>query len=68
LKRDEDCLPPRLTEDPLPDGPSRGERLTRDQLKEMLDNYYELRGWDRITGNPTPSKLKELGLEFAIDL
>ena len=68
LKRDDDCLPPRLTEDPLPDGPSRGERLTRDQLKEMLDNYYELRGWDRITGNPTAAKLKELGLEFAIEL
>lgn len=64
LTRKDDYLPPRFTEDPLPDGPSKGQRLTREQLEEMLDNYYDLRGWDRRTGNPTEGKLKELGLEF----
>lgn len=29
----------------------------------MLDKYYELRGWDKATGKPTPEKLTQLGLE-----
>jgi aldehyde:ferredoxin oxidoreductase len=64
LTRKDDYLPPRFTEDPLPDGPSKGQRLTKEQLDDMLDNYYDLRGWDKITGNPTEAKLRELGLEF----
>ena len=31
----------------------------------MLDNYYELRGWDKRTGIPTTAKLRELDLRFA---
>ena len=64
LTRKDDYLPPRFTEDPLPDGPSKGQCLTKQQLEDMLDNYYDLRGWDNRTGNPTDAKLKELGLEF----
>jgi aldehyde:ferredoxin oxidoreductase len=65
LTRKDDYLPPRFTEDPLPDGPSKGHRLSREQLEEMLDNYYDIRGWDKKTGNPTAEKLKGVGLEFA---
>jgi aldehyde:ferredoxin oxidoreductase len=64
LARKDDYLPPRFTEDPLPDGPSKGQRLSKEELEEMLDNYYEIRGWDQKTGNPTKKKLDELGLEF----
>ena len=28
----------------------------------MLDEYYEVRGWDKRTGIPTKKKLGELGL------
>ena len=66
LTRKDDYLPPRFTEEALPDGPSKGQRLTKDQLKDMLDNYYELRGWDIVTGNPTPAKLRQLGLEYVV--
>jgi len=31
----------------------------------MLDNYYDIQGWDKKTGNPTAEKLKGVGLEFA---
>ena len=65
MTRKDDYLPPRFTEDPLPDGPSKGQRLTKQQLEDMLNNYYDLRGWDKTTGNPTDAKLKQLGLEFA---
>jgi aldehyde:ferredoxin oxidoreductase len=33
----------------------------------MLDNYYEVRGWDKKTGIPTAAKLKELGLDFVAE-
>jgi len=30
---------------------------------EMLEAYYEARGWDKVTGKPSKEKLLELGLE-----
>ncbi|KAF5075398.1 putative oxidoreductase YdhV [anaerobic digester metagenome] len=53
-----DTLPPRLLEEPIPEGPSKGEVT---HLDVMLPEYYELRGWDK--GVPTSEKLRELGLE-----
>jgi aldehyde:ferredoxin oxidoreductase len=32
---------------------------------EMLEAYYEARGWDKVSGRPTREKLLELGLEAA---
>jgi aldehyde:ferredoxin oxidoreductase len=55
----EDTLPKRLLEEPIPEGPAKG-KVSR--LKEMLPEYYELRGWD-TTGLPTKEKLAELDLE-----
>jgi aldehyde:ferredoxin oxidoreductase len=66
ITRKDDILPPRFTEDSLPDGPSKGQRITNEELQSMLDNYYDLRSWDKTTGIPTSAKLRELGLEFAI--
>jgi aldehyde:ferredoxin oxidoreductase len=59
--RADDTLPARLLEEPLPEGPAQGK--VNENLPAMLDKYYELRGWDRATGKPTPQKLTELGLE-----
>lgn len=58
LSRKDDMLPKRLLE-PLSDGPCKG-RIVED-FERMLDEYYELRGWDR-NGIPKPEKLKQLGL------
>lgn len=65
IGRKDDYLPPRFTEEPLPDGPSKGHRIPKEELERMLNDYYELRGWDKKTGNPTKEKLKELDLGFA---
>ncbi len=54
----DDTLPPRMLNEPLPDGPAKG-RVT--ELDKMLPEYYAARGWD-AKGNPTPEKLAELGL------
>ena len=54
----DDTLPRRLTREPHPEGIGEGNTVP---LEEMLDRYYEHRGWTR-DGLPTESKLKELGL------
>jgi aldehyde:ferredoxin oxidoreductase len=62
LARKDDRLPRRLMQ-PLPDGPFAGKPFTQ----EMLDNYYELRGWHRKTGIPVRAKLETIGLKFVAD-
>ena len=61
ITRADDTLPARLLEEPLPEGPAEG--MVNENLPAMLDKYYELRGWDKETGKPTPEKMRELGLE-----
>ena len=66
LTRKDDQLPKRLME-PLPDGLFAGKPLTQEMLDTMLDNYYELRGWDKQTGIPSRAKLERMGLECAAE-
>ena len=54
-------------EDPLPDGPAAGMLVERESLEAMKDAYYQMRGWDMITGIPTPEKLHALGLDDLIE-
>jgi aldehyde:ferredoxin oxidoreductase len=69
IDRTKDVLPGRLTSDPLPDGPAEGMVIDTQTIEMLKDAYYELRGWDKTTGKPTPQKLRELGLEeLAADL
>ena len=60
--RKDDSLPPRVFEDPIPDGDVKGSHLTKEEFDFMLDDYYAARGWTR-NGMPTKKKLIELGLE-----
>jgi len=60
--REEDTLPKRLLEEPMPEGPVKGYVV---KLNEMLDEYYSLRGWK--DGVPTKDKLRELGLDKAAE-
>ncbi|MFX1416524.1 MAG: aldehyde ferredoxin oxidoreductase C-terminal domain-containing protein, partial [Promethearchaeota archaeon] len=62
--RADDTLPPRLLEDPLPEGPAQGHVVNLDVL---LDAYYNYRGWDE-QGRPTKEKLRELELEWLVDV
>jgi len=66
LTRDEDTLPKRLM-DPLPDGAFAGKPFGPDILNSMLDNYYELRGWDKKSGVPTRATLQRVGLDSVAD-
>ncbi len=62
LRRKDDSLPKKFFEEPLRNGQYAGEVLDRDKFEAMKDEYYEIRGWDRETGIPTPEKLADLGL------
>ncbi|UCH31661.1 MAG: hypothetical protein JSV05_09270, partial [Candidatus Bathyarchaeota archaeon] len=62
LTRANDNLPKRLLEEPLPEGPAKGQVVN---LKPLLDAYYEFRGWNKM-GIPTPEKLDELGLDWTL--
>jgi aldehyde:ferredoxin oxidoreductase len=59
LSPKQDILPARFTEEPLPNGPSKGETV---QLDQMMTEYYNLRGWDPVTGHPRQAKLEELAI------
>jgi aldehyde:ferredoxin oxidoreductase len=63
--REDDTLPIRFMEEPIPEGPMKGSVISKATLEGLKDQYYDYRGWDKKTGNPTRAKLAELGLEFA---
>jgi aldehyde:ferredoxin oxidoreductase len=56
----DDTLPPRMLNEPLPDGPAKGHVV---ELDKMLSEFYELRGWSE-EGIPTKKKLKELEISL----
>ena len=58
LTAKDDTLPKRFLEEPMPEGPKKGQIV---ELDKMLPEYYKLRGWDQ-NGVPTPEKLEALGL------
>ncbi len=57
----DDTLPARCFDDPLPEGASAGQVLKRDELRMMIDAYYQARGWTS-DGLIPADKLAELGL------
>ncbi len=65
LRRKDDTLPPRLLKEPLPDGPSKGETLEKD-FELLVDEFYQVCGWDINTGIPSPEALQRLGLDKCV--
>ncbi|NVM43365.1 MAG: aldehyde ferredoxin oxidoreductase family protein [Candidatus Lokiarchaeota archaeon] len=59
LDRSHDTLPKRFLEETLPSGESREQIV---ELDALLDDYYNVMGWDSI-GIPTEDKLLELKLK-----
>jgi len=62
LTRKDDDWPERFYQEPWPTGPLKGRVASREKIYRLLDEYYELRGWDKETGIPTKRRLVELKL------
>jgi aldehyde:ferredoxin oxidoreductase len=65
--RKDDTLPWRMMHEGAPSGPNAGVVTSQDELSRMLDEYYDLHGWDKETARPTPQTLEALGLSWIID-
>lgn len=65
--RRNDVIPEKLFK-PLKGGVSDGWKLDRDEVNAAMDLYFEFCGWAVETGNPTQSKLDELGLGWIATL
>ncbi|MBI4488533.1 MAG: aldehyde ferredoxin oxidoreductase family protein [Deltaproteobacteria bacterium] len=61
-KPEDDWLPQRLLSEALPTGVAKGVGLTASELREMIQGYYQARGWDE-RGFVPEKKLKELGIQ-----
>lgn len=65
VTRENDRLPKPLLM-PYSDDPEQLASKVPD-MEAMLEEYYQVRGWDPDTGYPTIDKLKELDLEWIIE-
>lgn len=61
IRREDDTLPSRYFE-PISSGPYKGESIDRECFNRMLDQYYQLHGWDQESGIPQEETVKRLGL------
>lgn len=64
FRREDDNLPERFFTDAYTAGPAKGIKVDRAKFEQMLDVYYDSRGWDKITSRPKPKKLMELNLDY----
>jgi len=63
IRREDDYPPKKALEEPIPDGPRKGEKIDYDEYDRMLTRYYEIMGWDSETGIPLKGTLNKLGIE-----
>jgi aldehyde:ferredoxin oxidoreductase len=54
---------PRDMSEPIPKGRLAGWKMDERQYNRMLDEYYDLHGWDRETSFPKKETLLSLDLE-----
>ena len=61
--RKDDYPPRRFMEESVKNGPYKGYRCEKENWDRMLDEFYELQGWDKQTGLQTRASLTTLGME-----
>jgi aldehyde:ferredoxin oxidoreductase len=61
-RREHDVLPWRMMNEPVPEGPTKGMVTDKVMLDRLLDEYYEMHGWDPRTGIPSEKTLQTLAL------
>jgi aldehyde:ferredoxin oxidoreductase len=67
ITRKDDTLQGRIMKEPVPTGLHKGKRLDKKKFAGMLDDYYQIVGWDKKTGIPKRSTLEALDLKDVAD-
>ncbi len=62
LRKEDDTLPRRMFDEEIPSGPSKGRRVSEEAFNKLLDEYYELHGWDS-NGMPRAETMSSLSLK-----
>ena len=65
--RQDDMPTPRDLNEPIPTGRLAGWKIDEAKWNDMLDEYYEIHGWDRQSGYPTRKTLEALGIGRVAD-
>jgi len=65
--RKDDYPPEIYMKEPIKAGPYQGELITQKGQDKMLDEYYEVHGWDKRTGWQLRETLESLGLPEVVD-
>jgi aldehyde:ferredoxin oxidoreductase len=69
IRKKDDFLQGKWVSEPVPGGPLKGASIDKEKFEKMLEDYYEMRGWDKETGVPTSERLRSLGVgEIAKDM
>ena len=63
FSRKDDYPPQRMMEEPIKSGTFKGVSINKKKWDIMLDEYYELHSWDRVTGRQTRDGLSKLNLD-----
>jgi aldehyde:ferredoxin oxidoreductase len=67
MRREHDTVCERWMWEPTEEGLYPGA-VAADMFEDVLDEYYEWRGWDKKSGLQSRAKLEELGLEDVADV
>jgi aldehyde:ferredoxin oxidoreductase len=67
FNRKDDMPTPRELKEPIDSGKLAGWKIDEAKFNKMLDEYYELHGWDKETSFPTRHTLEKLGLKYVAD-
>jgi aldehyde:ferredoxin oxidoreductase len=65
--RKDDLPTPRDMSEPIPTGALAGWKMDEEKFNRMLDEYYDLHGWDRETSFPKRKTLSDFGLDYVAD-
>ncbi|MFC1987228.1 aldehyde ferredoxin oxidoreductase family protein [Chloroflexota bacterium] len=67
VTKSDDYLPQRFFT-PFTSGPLKRVSIDEGELKQAIDTYYDMVGWNKVSGAPTPAKLQELGIEWVAEV
>lgn len=64
FERNDDMPTKRDLEEPIKTGNLAGWKMDEEKYNKMLDEYYDLHGWDRKTSFPKKETFADLGLDY----